>query len=404
MRVLPILLLLSFTRASAQSPAATGQTPAAAQSPAATPKKQSPDTIHWSTPIIINDVPEFKDNGNVPAAGPAGHRKHGLYGSQYCRLLFLRDGSWLAGYTVSRNEGYDRSLPYGPASTGGLQLEISKSTDKGKTWNRISNISEPGRDLDNAQLIETKNGDILLACRSVRWQESYILRTYKSSDKGVNWEKYSVFDSTAGAPGTLGHPDKGIYEPHMYYLNDGRLAVQYANEKHVTETPSYSQIISEKISPDEGRTWGPEIWVAFTPGHPDSRPGMPVWTRTKEGNYITVYEICGPEKCNVYYKTSPDGINWPVGPGAMIPDQTGGPFIVSLRDGRLVVTSNKNNISVSDDLGKSWKTLASPYQQMLWGSLYQSKSGKILSVNSAKRTTGGNNIQLATGVITKPQP
>lgn len=355
---------------------------------------QTNKPLQWSAPITINDVPIFKDSGAVPGAGAGSRRHHGRYGSQYARLLMLRDGSWLAGYTVSRREGYDRDKPFDATATGGLELEVSRSTDQGKSWNIIANISEPGRDLDNAQLIETPKGAVLLACRSVRWQESYILRVYKSDDKGSHWAPYSVFDSTAGAPGALGHPDKGIYEPHFYYLKDGRLAVQYANEKHVVEKPSYSQIISEKISPDNGKTWGPEIWVAYEPGHPGSRPGMPVWTRMKNGQYITVYEICGPEKCNIYYKTSKDGIHWPVGLGNPIPDQMGGPFIVSLQDGRLLVSSNVNNISESDDLGKTWKSLGTPWQQILWGALYQTPSGEVLSVNSAKREEGGNNIQM----------
>jgi hypothetical protein len=118
---------------------------------------------------------------------------------------------------------------------------MAKSTDNGQHWKKIATISEPGRDLDNAQLIEARNGDWLLSCRSVRWQESYILRIYRSTDKGTSWEKSGVIDSTAGSPGSLGKPDKGIYEPHLYYLDNGNLSVMYANERHVTEHPSYNQ-------------------------------------------------------------------------------------------------------------------------------------------------------------------
>jgi len=343
---------------------------------------QTAGGIQWGTKTLVRNV--------VPDS-------NGRYGSQYARMLQLKDGSWLMGYTISSGKRYDKYQPYGPASTGGLKLEISASADRGRTWTVLSAISDPGRDLDNAQLIEAPDGAILLSCRSVRWQESYILRVYRSGDKGLHWEKWSVIDSTAGAPGALGHPDKGIYEPHFYYLSDGRLAVQYANEKHVVENPSYSQIISEKISSDQGRTWGPEIWVAYEPGHPASRPGMPVWTRMVNGQYISVYEICGPEKCNVYYKISSDGVEWPVGLGTPIPDQLGGPFVLGLTDGRLVVTSNSNHFSISDDLGKTWRTVVSPWQQMLWGSLYQAGGGRIISVNSARRPEGGNNIQLAVG-------
>jgi hypothetical protein len=237
---------------------------------------QQHDHIIYQPPVVINDIPVFKDHGAVPEAGPnTGGRNHGTYGSQYARLLHLRDGDWIIGYTVSRQDGYDRKEPYSESSTGGLELEIAKSTDNGQHWKKIATISEPGRDLDNAQLIEAQNGDWLLSCRSVRWQESYILRIYRSTNKGTSWMKSGVIDSTAGSPGSLGRPDKGIYEPHLYYLDNGNLSVMYANERHVTEHPSYNQIISQKISTDNGSTWGPERWVTAEPGGGMARPGMP---------------------------------------------------------------------------------------------------------------------------------
>jgi hypothetical protein len=185
----------------------------------------------------------------------------------------------------------------------------------------------------------------------------------------------------------------------MYYLKNGQLSVMYANEKHVVENPSYSQIISQKVSPDEGKTWGKERWVAYEPGHHESRPGMPVWTRMKNGNYIVVYEICGPEKCHVYYKFSEDGMDWPLGSGTEIPDQLGGPFVLSLTDGRLLVTSNAGNISVSNDYGRSWKMTDRPWVKMLWGSLYQVGQDRIISASSVARDEGGHHVGLKTGRI-----
>jgi len=359
----------------------------------ATARGTAQDTtrIDWGAPVIINNVPVIK---TAAATG-----RHGNYGSEYVRLLHLRDGDWLAGYTVSVNKGDNVNEPYGPASTGGLELQISKSTDQGKHWQKISVISDPGRDLDNTQLIETQNGSVLLACRSVRWQESYILRVYRSRDRGRTWSAFSVIDSTAGAPGALGHPDKGIYEPHMYYLDNGKLSVMYANEKHVTENPSYSQIISQKVSADEGKTWGKERWVAYEPGHNKSRPGMPVWTKMKNGKFMLVYEICGPEKCHVYCKTSVDGIDWPAGLGTEIPDQLGGPYVLSVTDGRLLVTSNSGNLSLSEDYGKSWKTTNRPWPKILWGSLYQLKPDQVISASSIPRDEGGHEVGLKMGSL-----
>src|SRR4051794_31740985 len=167
------------------------------------------DSIKWGEPAMINNVPVFTDAGKVPEAGGTTGRYHGQYGSQYGRLLQLRNGNWLAGYTISRNNGYKND------PKGGLELEISLSTNQCRTWQKLSAIADPGRDLDNAQLIELPKGDILLACRSVRWQESYLLPVYKSTDKGHTWQRISIIDKNEGKPGELGEPDKGIYEPHF---------------------------------------------------------------------------------------------------------------------------------------------------------------------------------------------
>ncbi|MGV8878832.1 MAG: sialidase family protein [Sphingobacteriaceae bacterium] len=221
------------------------------------------------------------------------------------------------------------------------------------------------------------DGAILLAGRSVRWQELYTLPVFKSTDKGKIWKLFSIIDANKGKPGQLSKPDKGVYEPHFYFLNDGRLSVMYANEKHVTETPSYSLIISQKISNNMGETWDKEIWVAYQPGHNASRPGMSVWTKMDSGKYIVVYEIFGPENCNVYYKISNDGISWPFGLGKKIPDQLGGPYILSLNNGNLLVTSNKSNISVSNDFGQTWKTINAAWPKTLWPSVYQIGDNEI---------------------------
>ncbi|PZR28119.1 MAG: hypothetical protein DI535_08160 [Citrobacter freundii] len=358
-------------------------------------KRETGSSITWKDSVDVRNVPIFEDKGKVAEAGGTSGRSHGRYGAQYGRLLQRKGRSWLAGYTISRNNGYAKE------PDGGLELEVAQSEDNGRTWKAISIISDPGRDLDNAQLIELPDKSILLSCRSVRWQESYRLYVYRSADNGRTWTKLSTIDANEGKPGELGKPDKGVYEPHFYFLQDGRLSVMYASEIHVADSISYSQIISQKVSDDYGKTWGPEIWVAYEPGHPLSRPGMPVWTRMKNGEYIVVYEICGPEKCNVFYKTSKDGTNWATGLGTPIPDQWAGPYILSLSDGRLVVTSNKSNISVSDDYGRHWHTTNAAWEKTLWPSIYQSDKREIMVVNSAARPEGGHAIKVRIGEISQ---
>jgi len=252
--------------------------------------------ITWKETVLINNMPTFADDFTA-----VEHRKHGIYGSEYGRMLQLRDGSWLAAYTISRNKGYQQD------PEGGLELQISKSTDNGQSWTAISSLIDPGRDLDNAQMIQLDDGSILLGCRSVIWGESYHLPVYQSNDAGMHW------------------------------------------------------------------------------------------SRLKNGHYSVVYEICGPEKCNVYYKTSEDGVTWSVGFGTMIPDQMGGPYILSVDDGRLFVTSNSSNISMSSDFGQSWQTVEAAWPESLWASLYHTGPDEICAMNSVPRPEGGHNVQIRFG-------
>ncbi len=346
----------------------------------------NPDSVSWQQTVTISNEPTPTD-----ADSTWGFQAH--YGSQYARLLKLKNGTWLAGYTISRNKGYVKD------STGGLQLQISESTDNGKQWQVLSTIADHGRDLDNAQFIQLKDGSVLVSCRSVRWQESYRLPVYKSTDDGKNWHLLSTIDANEGKPGELGHPDKGIYEPHFYMLADGTLSVMYANEKHVTETPSYSQVISQKFSTDGGKTWSTEKWVAYEESHNQSRPGMPVWTRMKNKDYIVVYEVCGPEKCGIYYKVSKDGVNWPVGLGNPVKDQSGAPYILSLSNGNLLVTSNSSHVSVSEDYGLHWHTVNKAFAQSLWPAMYQFDKKEIGVVSAEQRPEGGYSVQIRFGIL-----
>ena len=353
--------------------------------------------IQWEKPVPLKSMPPQNtlSNKTMRNINALNETIDAGYGSQYCRLLKLSRNKWLAVYTVRTNKGYKID------PQGGLRLEIALSEDNGNTWSILARLKDPGRDLDNGQLIQLPNGHILLACRSVRWQSSYRLPVYESKDGGKNWEPLSIIDYNEGTEGSLGNPDKGVYEPHFVLLKNRQLAVFYANEKHVTQTPSYSQVISERISPDGGKTWGHEIFVAHDPDNKDARPGMPVCTRMKNGDYIAVYEVCGTKGCNIYQKISSDGINWAVGLGKAVPGQTGAPFIQSLTDGRLIITSNRGNISMSDQFGKSWtlqnrpwhfeKPYEQDWQQALWPSVYQfgpDKIGVTAALPASKQNKG----------------
>ena len=202
---------------------------------------------------------------------------------------------------------------------------------------------------------------------------------------------------------------RAFYEPHLVVLEDGSVGAMYANELHVGERPSHSQIISERISLDNGTSWGPEIWFATAPGCQLSRPGMPVWTRLPGGRYIVVYEVVDRDGADVHFKVSNDGMTWPPGLGTRIADQWGGPFVTSLPNGMLLVTSNAGHVSWSLDAGATWTTdPAVPwpdYQDAPGGCLWSSIvdfGGEIGAVTSAPRSAGGHAIQIRFGTLGEP--
>jgi 3-keto-disaccharide hydrolase/BNR repeat protein len=333
---------------------------------------------------LINNVPTFTDAGS-----DARGISPGVFGSEYVRMLELSNGDWLSVYTIYDNNGYTRD------PNGGTRLKVSRSSDHGRTWTALATITDPGRDLDNGQMVQLPNGDVLLACRSVRWQESYRLYVYKSTNLGATWSYLSTIDQNNGTPGSLGSPDRGVYEPHLDFLADGRLAAFYANEKHAKETPAYSQIISEKVSSDGGATWGSEIFAAWDTASSAARPGMPVWAKMNNGQYILTFEVCGTDGCNIHYKLSSNGTTWSSGVGTLIPNQLGAPFVVSLADGRLALSSNIHRLSFSNDYGATWYTNdTDPWPDTLWSSVYQTGANEIAVVNSVPRSVGGHDIRL----------
>ena len=349
-----------------------------------------PAPSFWTTTVAVSDPANFTD------AGTDARGIHpGLFGAEYGRMLKLVDGSWLSVYTIYDNNGYLAD------PQGGTRLQVARSTDNCRTWTILTTISDFGRDLDNGQMIQLANGQILLASRSVRWQESYRLPVYRSSDNGLTWTFVSMIDANEGTPGSLGNPDKGVYEPHFYMLANNELAVMYSSEKHVVENPSFSQIISEKTSSDHGVTWGKEIWVAAQLGQ--ARPGMPVWTKLNNGQYMVVFEVCGTQNCMVSYKFSADGQQWPSGLGAQIPNERGGPYLVALSSGRLVLSSNFGQVSYSDDNGLTWKVIVPPPfsgvpDADVWSSVYETGANELAVMSSVHRTAG-HKVQLRFGVL-----
>jgi len=274
-------------------------------------------------------------------AGPAGPVTWGatanVAGGGWGRMVQLTNGNWLAVSTI---------FPVGTNS----YLALYRSTDTCRTWSFLSQVKEAGRTLDNGELVVMPDGTVRLTMRSLISGASYRLPVYTSGNGGQSWAYLSNIDTSEG----LG--SRGLWEPDFWVLDDGRLVVTYSNEKH----NGYSQVISERVSQDGGASWSAETWAVAQPGGGSLRPGMSQMTRMTDGRYLLAFELVGVGNADVYCKISDDGLTWPAGFGSRIPCHHCGPFVTTLSDGRLLVTSCENQVSFSDDFGETWQKIDPP--------------------------------------------
>jgi hypothetical protein len=252
-------------------------------------------------------------------------------------MVQLTNGNWLAVATLF------------PAGTNSY-LALYRSTNTCRTWSFVSQVKEAGRTLDNGELVVMPDGTVRLTMRSLIAGASYRLPVYTSDNGGQSWAYLSNVDTSEG----LG--SRGLWEPDFWVLEDGRLVVTYSNEKH----NGYSQVISERVSQDGGASWSAETWAVAQQGGGSLRPGMSQMTRMTDGRCLLAFELVGVGNADVYCKISDDGINWPTGFGTRIPCHHCGPFVTTLEDGRLLVTSCENQVSSSDDFGETWQKIDPP--------------------------------------------
>lgn len=313
-------------------------------------------------------------------AGPAGPVSWGptvTLGGGWGRMARLTNGHWLCVTT---------RYPSGTNS----YLRIHRSTNDGRTWSTLSEVAEDGRTLDNGELIVLDNGTVLLTMRSLIPELSYRLPVYASTNQGATWTFRSNIDSSEN------NGAKGLWEPDFWVLDDGRLVVTYSNEKH----PGYSQLISERVSDDHGLTWSAELWAVAPPAGGSLRPGMSQMARMANGKYILVYEIVNSGNADVHYKISDNGVTWPTGLGTRIPCHHCGPFIVSLTNGLLLVSSCENQVSFSEDYGETWQKIDPPAWDLgyyfSWPAIYQTRSNEIAVMVVT------NGVRLRFGTVSAP--
>ncbi len=296
---------------------------------------------------------------NTVVDGPSG---------AWHRLVSLPDGSWLRVSTAF------------PAPNTSV-LNVYKSVDNARTWTQLATVSDGARLVDNGFLYRAPNGDLLLSARDNVLGSSYKIAQWRSKDGGVSWTRELDVTSATGT--------KGVWEPYYYSTANGRTVAMWADETYT----NFSQVIVQRISTDNGQTWGTKT-IVVSDGR-NGRPGMPGVVAMTNGKYFMVYEVCGTRGCAVYGKTSGDGVKWPSGIGANIPGHVCGPFVMSLADGRLAVTSCRVSdndyttpVSYSSDFGLSWSPNTPAFtdagQFGNWPALYQTGSGEVAAVSGSR--------------------
>ncbi|WP_308796524.1 RICIN domain-containing protein [Agromyces silvae] len=218
---------------------------------------------------------------------------------------------------------------------------IFESTDDGATWQKISAV-DPGADFpgipgqeDTTQLDRTAQpflyelpqavgdlpaGTILLtgqirpADRDDPASVSKLV-VYSSSDHGASWSYLSTIDT--GGPAVYDPSPTSttttVWEPTLAIDAYGGLVAYFSDERQKAD--GVLQAISYRRSTDGGLTWGALSNVS-APTDNTHRPGMITVDRLPDGSYIATYEVVNavgyahPNASPVFFKTSPDGLDW----------------------------------------------------------------------------------------------
>lgn len=219
------------------------------------------------------------------------------------------DGRLLAVFERPRKEG----------------IPLYASKDNGAHWAFLSYVRDQEHPDDpswqlrwqpNISEVHRRSGDLapgtlLLAANATRSGEgspstAEDLQLYVSTDGGRSWHYRSSIVKGGGRPEDK--DNRGVWEPFIRILDDGRMVAWYSSEQHKAQ--GYNQVIAHKVSRDGGKHWGPEHLDVAIPGGVQ-RPGMATVTRLPDGRYAMTYEnIDGPHNGQVFIKFSRDGLDW----------------------------------------------------------------------------------------------
>ncbi|KAI1388520.1 glycoside hydrolase family 93 protein [Hypoxylon trugodes] len=259
-------------------------------------------------------------------------------------------------------------------------LTIYRSSDKGATWTKISQVEDQGYGYGlryqpflyvlPEDFAGYKKGDVLLAGSSIPTDLSKTqLDIYASSDSGKTWKFLSHV-----AAGGEARPNNGltpVWEPFLL-LHKGKLIYYYSDQRD----SKHGQKLVHQTTTDL-KNWGSVVDdVAYSTY--SQRPGMPTVALLPNGQFIYAYEYGGgPNPANsgsfpVYYRLSndPEKFNSVTHHVLRTTDgtvPTGSPYVVwssaGGANGTIIVSSGCcSEVYINKALGAegAWKKVSSP--------------------------------------------
>ena len=237
---------------------------------------------------------------------------------------FLAKGTGYASVVRLSQQGDDQLL-LAFEQKGMAGIPLYASNDAGKTWHFMQNVVDQvhaGNPLwqlrwqPNISQLQQDSGDLkrgtlLLAANATRNDaKGHVveedLQLYASTDQGKSWHYRGSIVRGGGHPEDK--DNRGVWEPNIHILDDGRMIAYYSSEQHKHE--GFNQILAHRLSSDGGKSWGRETVDVAMPGGVE-RPGMAIVTRLPDRRYVMNYEdIDGPNNGQVHLKFSADGLHF----------------------------------------------------------------------------------------------
>lgn len=303
---------------------------------------------------------------------------------------------------------------------------LIRSHDEGKSWSAPldifpkSTISNTIVHKANPEIIQLKNGDILVACNYrpvIEERTPFAIAIRKSKDNGVTWSDEKVIYEAQP------RFKDGCWEPSFLQLPDGEIQIYFANEAKFTH--SDEQEISMISSNDNGENWATVKIISFRAGR---RDGMPV-ARLINDEIVLVIEDNNVDRFKPYTVRCKIADNWsspilgdsPNREYALenkIPDNIylGAPYLLVLPSGETVISyqTNENRksdwelstmeVAVGDKTARKFTKRSQPYlitlsEQAKWNSLALWDNNTIVALASADIKNGTISPWLIKGYI-----